>query len=144
MPKRSKPFLGALLSVLCATLPAAASADADPCTRVDPDAGSYAPWEASAPGYSGGVQVSHEGLVWEALHWTREEPAFSATEWPSEWMLLSTTELKWHPGRVYLEGEEADHGVLRYRAGDRTQGADPAAGGAWTPIDDALCPLDHY
>ena len=110
------------------------------CSRTDPNAGSYTAWSSAESHYSGGDQVSHEGLVWEAKYWTREEPVITATDWPSNWTLLSTTELKWHPERVYVKNDEADHGTRRYRAAWWTQGDTPTAGGPWGDIGTATCP----
>ena len=117
-----------------------------PCSRTDPNAGSYTAWSSTQSHYSGGDQVSHEGLAWQAKYWTQEEPAITATDWPGDWTLLSTTELKWHPERVYVKDDEADHGTRRYRAAWWTQGANPATDttGVWTDIGAATCPVDHY
>ena len=116
------------------------------CSRKDPHASSYTAWDSSKSHYVGGNQVSHKDLVWEALYWTQEEPAITATDWPAQWKLLSTTELKWHPERIYLKDDEADHGTRRYRAGWWTQGANPATDttNVWTDIGAATCPVDHY
>ena len=116
------------------------------CSRKDPDASNYTAWDASKSHYVGGNQVSHKDLVWEALYWTQEEPVITAMDWPAQWKLLSTTELKWHPKRVYVKDDEADHGTRRYRAGWWTQGANPATDttNVWTDIGAATCPVDHY
>ena len=146
MQTRSTPPPAFVLALVFAAGAAAAHADTGTCSRADPNAGSYTAWDSSRSSYDGGDQVSHQGLAWEALQWTQEEPAISATVWPAEWMLLSATELKWHPERVYLEDDEADHGDRRYRAGARTQGADPSTdtSGVWTAVGAATCPVDHY
>ena len=116
------------------------------CSRTDSNASNYTAWDSTKENYSGGNQVSHKGLVWEAKYWTQEEPVITATDWPAAWTLLSTTELKWHPERVYLKDDEADHGTRRYRAAWWTKGANPATDttGAWTDIGAATCPVDHY
>ena len=116
------------------------------CSRKDPNASNYTAWDSSKSHYVGGNQVSHKGLVWEALYWTDEEPVITTTDWPEQWKLLSTTELKWHPERIYLKDDEADHGTKRYRAGWWTKGANPATDttNVWTDIGDANCPADHY
>ena len=116
------------------------------CSRKDPNAGNYTAWDSSQNNYTGGNQVSHKDLVWEATQWTQHEPVITATDWPTQWKLLSTTELKWHPERVYWGGDEADHGTNRYRAKWWTEGANPATDttGVWTNIGDANCPADHY
>ena len=116
------------------------------CSRTDPAAGSYTAWSATKGNYVGGDQVSHKGLVWQARYWTSEEPAITATTWPSDWSLLSTTELKWHPERTYLKDHEADHGTRRYRASWWTKGANPSTdtSGTWTDVAAATCPIDHY
>ena len=115
-----------------------------PCSRTDPNAGSYTAWSSTQSHYSGSDQVSHRGLAWQAKYWTQEEPAITATDWPGDWTLLSTTELKWHPERVYVKDDEADHGTRRYRAAWWTQGNAPTSGGPWTDIGAATCPVDHY
>ena len=116
------------------------------CSRKDPNASNYTAWDSSKNNYVGGNQVSHKDLVWEALYWTQEEPVITATDWPAQWKLLSTTELKWHPERIYLKDDEADHGTRRYRAGWWTKGANPATDttNVWTDIGAATCPVDHY
>ena len=116
------------------------------CSRKDPDAGNYTAWSSTRSHYSGGDQVSHKNLVWQAKYWTQEEPTITKTDWPGDWTLLSTTELKWHPERVYVKDDEADHGQRRYRANWWTKGSNPATdtSGAWTDVGAATCPLDHY
>ena len=113
------------------------------CTRQDPAASNYPAWSATVD-YKGGEQVSHEGLVWEAENWTNEEPTVTATHWPDAWTLLSAIEIKWHPKRVYLTGDEADHGTLRYRAKWWNQDKNPAEDtkqAYWTAaIGPAICP----
>ena len=96
------------------------------CSRTDPNAGSYTAWDSTRNNYVGGDQVSHKGLVWEAEYWTQEEPVITATDWPGTWKLLSTTELKWHPERVYVKDDEARHAADRARA--RDAGSTPARG----------------
>ena len=86
--------------------------------------------------------MSHKGLVWEAQYWTQEEPVITATDWPEEWKLSSEVDLDWHPERVYVKDDEANHQDRRYRAGWWTQGDDPATdtSGVWTDIGASTCP----
>ena len=116
------------------------------CSRTDPNASNYTAWDENKSNYTGGNQVSHKGLVWQATQWTQEEPVITATDWPSQWSLLSTTELKWHRERIYWGNDEADHGTRRYRAKWWTQRANPATDttNVWTDIGAATCPKDHY
>ena len=117
-----------------------------PCGRADPSSDNYTAWSSTRSPYSKSAQVSHKELVWQAKHWTQEKPAITATDWPTTWTLLSTTELKWHPERVYLKDDEADHGTSRYRAAWWTKGTNPATDktGAWALSSAATCPVDHY
>ena len=96
------------------------------CTRQDPNASSYPAWDSAAGNYTGGDQVSHEGLAWQASQWTTQEPTITATDWPNHWTLLSPVEIQWHPDRIYLRDEEADRSTLRYRAKSWNQDKDPA------------------
>ena len=120
------------------------------CSRTDPNAGTYTAWSSSQNNYSGGDQVSHKNLAWQAKYWTQEEPAITATSWPEAWTLLSPTELKWHPQRTYLGGHKADYGTRRYQTAYWIKGCIPTATACdnnenpWTDIGAALCPVDHY
>ena len=115
------------------------------CTQVDASAGSYAAYEADEAPYTGGQQVNHRGLVWEAYHWTDDEPIITATTWPDEWGLVSAVEIPWHAARVYggsRVGEtttEVNHNGRRYRAGYWTKGNEPGTHAAWTDIGESTC-----
>ena len=115
------------------------------CTQVDASAGSYAAYDSDEAPYTGGQQANHRGLVWEAFHWTDDEPIITATTWPDEWGLVSTVEIPWHAARVYggsRVGEtttEVNHKGRRYRASYWTKGDDPATAAAWTDIGASTC-----
>ena len=114
------------------------------CTQVDASAGSYAAYDPDEGPYTGGQQANHRGLVWEAYHWTDDEPIITATTWPDEWGLVSGVEFPWHAGRIYGgdkigEVSEVNHNGRRYRAGYWTQGNEPGTHAAWTDIGASTC-----
>ena len=112
------------------------------CRTSDPNAPNYPVWDSTRGHYVAGDRVSHSSLVWEAKYWTQEEPAVGATDWPSDWTLVSTgVDIAWNPERVYLKDDEANHGERRYRANWWTQGNNPAtdSSGVWTDIGATTC-----
>ena len=119
-------------------------ADSDSaCRRTDPRASGYPLWAFARAPYVAGDRVAHQGLVWEARYWTQEEPLVGATDWPSDWTLISdNVELSWNAERVYLPDDRADYGARRYRARWWTRGDDPAVGATrvWADSGPAVCP----
>ena len=109
--------------------------------------GNYTAWDKNKSNYTGGNQVSHKDLVWQATQWTTKEPVITATDWPATWTLLSTTELKWHPERIYVKATtRRTTATRRYRAEVVDAGCTPTSDTAnvWTDIGAATCPVDHY
>ena len=113
------------------------------CRTVDPNAANYPAWDEDKT-YVQYNRVGHEGLVWEAKHWTQEEPTVTATDWPQEWTLVSTkVEIEWNPERPYDGGDEANYGARRYRAAYYTKGDDPTKGGPWSDVGATTCTVNQ-
>lgn len=105
------------------------------CEMVDPDAGNYPAWNSGTV-YTGGDQVSHSQLVWQANYWTQgNEPGFSAPEWT----LVSDVEVPWSADATYNGGDEVNHEGRRYRAQWWTRGDEPGTASVWVDIGPSSC-----
>src|SRR5690606_8007528 len=82
--------------------------------------------------YTGGDVVSHEGAVYEALWWTREEPGTSV--WGS-WQEIATAPdgtAVWTASRVFDTGDVVRHGDRTYVAKWWTRNEEPGErAGPW-------------
>lgn len=100
------------------------------CGAVDPTAGNYPAWQASAV-YNTGDTVSQDSLVWKAKYWTQgNKPSRTA----DQWQLLSQVSLGWDAGVAYNGGATTTHNGRQWKASYWTKGDVPGSAAVWVDI----------
>ncbi|PRZ08687.1 chitodextrinase [Isoptericola sp. CG 20/1183] len=94
-------------------------------------------WDATAV-YDAGDRVTHEGAVFEATWWTRnQEPGTSP--WGSWQEVAETSDgtAVWTPSRIFVAGDVVEHDGVQYEAQWWTRNAEPGGSpwGPWTVVD---------